>query len=172
MPGHDQAQDRAVGIRLLTHRANRMTYAQIAEVEGYADASGARMALLRALARHEAESAHELRTIENMALDTDERALRTIISNPALPGKDRVAAVNARTRLSARRARLNGLDAPVQIAVGAGSLAELDDALTLLEEIVKGQVVGSHELGPDDEPLTAGDGSPDRGPAEGSTGND
>lgn len=147
-PGHDQALDRANAIRLLTLRAAGMTYEQIAQEVGYADGSGARQALMRALERHEAENVTELRTIENLRLDTDERALRAIIGDTSASVKDRVAAINARTRLSARRARMNGLDAPVQVQLSAGVAAELEDALRELGDtigVVPGEVLSTHD---------------------------
>lgn len=139
-PGHDQAMERANAVRLLTLRAARMTYAQIAEELGYADASGARNALLRALDRHEAENVAQLRTLENLSMDTDERALRVIIGDPATPVRERVAAIRARTQLGARRSRLNGLDAPIQVALSAGVEAELADALAEVGAVVFGTV--------------------------------
>lgn len=113
----DQALDRANAIRILTLRTQRLTYDQIAKELGYADASGARHALLRALDRHEAENVTELRALENLGLDADERVLRAVIADPQATARDKVAAVNARTRLSARRARMNGLDAPMQVSL-------------------------------------------------------
>ena len=155
-PGHDQATDRANAIRLLTLRAAGMSYEQIAQEVGYADGSGARQALLRALQRHESENVAELRQIENLRLDTDERALRAIIGDTQRPAGERIRAIDARTRLSARRARMNGLDAPVQVQLSAGVQAELSDALAELGEIlgiVPGTVVGEvHDEPVDPQP--------------------
>lgn len=134
--GHDTATVYARGARLLRLRTMRLTYAQIAESEGYADPASARNALIRALDRHEVENAGELRQIENMALDSDERVLRGVISDPAQPLTARLRAIDTRTRLSARRSRLNGLDAPVQVAISAGVQADLHDALAELDSVV------------------------------------
>ena len=150
-PGHDQAAERASAIRLLTLRAGGLTYEQIAAETGYADASGARQALLRALDRHEAENAAELRTVENLRLDTDERALRAIISDRDLPPAVRIRAIDTRTRLSARRARMNGLDAPVQVAISAGVQADLEDALAEIHDLVFGEVTAVHDETPPSE---------------------
>lgn len=139
--GHDQALDRASGANLLRLRMMGMTYEQMATEAGYADGSGARQALLRALDRHEAENALQLRSLENLRLDGDERVLRTIIGDTTAPHAARIRAIDARTRLSARRARMNGLDAPVQVQLSAGIEADLHDALRELEEaIVPGEV--------------------------------
>jgi hypothetical protein len=138
---HDQAMDYARAARLLRLRAMRFTYAQIAEEEGYADGAGARNALIRALERHEAENVRELRALENLALDEDERMLRTVITDRSVELGTRIRAVDARTRLSARRARMNGLDAPVKVELSAGAQAAMDAALQLAEQVVTGDVL-------------------------------
>lgn len=150
--GHDTAADRATAIRLLTLRTAGMTYEQIAEEVGYSDRGTARHALMRALDRHEAESVTQLRAIENMRLDSDERVLRSIISSTSQPVADRLRAIDARTRLSARRARMNGLDAPQQLQVTSGAQAALHDALADLRTVVLGEVLDSH-----DEPVEVDD---------------
>ena len=144
VPGHDSATELARGARLLRLRAARMTYEQIAAEMGYADKAAARNALIRALQRHEAENVTELRTLENLALDADERVLRGIIQDPQAPPAARIKAVDSRVRLSARRSRLNGLDAPIQVALSAGVAADLQDALAEAEAVlVRGEVLHS-----------------------------
>lgn len=148
-PGHDQAEDRITTARLIRLRRDGMSYQQIAEQTGYADGSGARQALLRALDRHEADSARELRILENAALDADQLALRAIITDRSIDPAIRIRAIDARTRLSARRARLNGLDAPVQVAVSSEAVARLDAVLAEADEfmrtVVPGQVLSEHD---------------------------
>lgn len=136
---HDPAMDYARASRLLRLRAMRFTYAQIAEEEGYSGGAAARNALIRALERHEAENVRELRALENLALDEDERMLRIVIGDRSNDLAVRIRAVDARTRLSARRSRLNGMDAPVQVAISAGVQAELRDALAEVYTLVTGR---------------------------------
>lgn len=148
--GHDDALEVARGARLLRLRAARLTYAQMAEQEGYANAGNARRALGRALARHEAENVVELRAIENEALDQDERVIRQIILNVEAPDATRLRAIDTRTRLSARRSRLNGMDAPLQVEVSAGVQQQLAAALDSVREVIYGQVTDVT-----DEPMEA-----------------
>jgi hypothetical protein len=63
-------------------------------------------------------------------------------------------------RLSARRARLYGMDAPTQIALSVNIKAEMEAALDDLERVVLGEVIRSDVL--DDEPaeVSADDGRP------------
>lgn len=135
-PGHDSADRVARGAELLRLRMLGMSYDQIAEQAGYSDKGAARHALMRALDRHEAENAAQLRHIENLRLDADERVLRSIIGDASLSASARIRAIDSRTRLSARRARMNGLDAPVAVQISAGVAAGLEDALRELDEAV------------------------------------
>lgn len=129
------------GTQLIRDKAVGLTYAQLAEKHGYADASGARHAFLRAMARHEAENAAHLRAVENERYELDQAELRAIIMDRRQAAATRIKAIDARTRAAARFARLNGLDAPVQVAISAGVQAELADALVELSEVVLGEVV-------------------------------
>lgn len=138
-PGHDQALTLARAAALMRDRANSLTYAEMAERHGYADPSGARQALLRALERREADNARHLRTIENDRYELDQRALRAIIVDPQATAATRIRAIDARTRSAARHARLNGLDAPVQVAISAGVAADLADALAEVEQVIMGE---------------------------------
>lgn len=150
-PGHDTADERANAIRILTLRVQRLTYAQIADEMGYSDAGSARHALMRALDRHEAENVTQLRTLENLGLDADERRLAAIAANPEVKPRDQISAVDAKTRLRARRARLNGLDAPVKVEVSASIQQELQAALEEYlsaargAETVTGEVTEVHD---------------------------
>lgn len=144
-PGHDQAHDRAAGAELMRLRMMGMSYAQIAVQAGYADGSGARNALLRALDRHEAENATQLRTVENLRLDADERVLRSIIGDTNQKIPDRLKAIDSRTRLSARRSRLNGLDAPVQVQLDIDAAREL-----LVERLLRAREQRAAVLNPPD----------------------
>lgn len=154
--GADMALDRARATELLRDRAFGLTYEQLAERHGYADGSGARQALLRALDRHEAGNVRHLRAIENERYEMDQRDLRAVIADRTLPPTTRIRAIDARTRSAARHARLNGLDAPVQVQISAGARADMDDALSALRETVQGYVLAvSDEPIPDDEPEDA-----------------
>lgn len=137
----DRSREVANGIQLVKWRALGMTYEQIAEQAGYSDPATARHALMRALDRHEAENVAQLRTLENIAYDSDQRALRSIISDPETKPDIRIAAINARTRSAARHARLNGLDAPVRLAVTSPTQLELMQAMEEFREVVLGEVV-------------------------------
>lgn len=133
----DIALDQMRGVALMKDKALGFTYAELAERHGYADVSGARQALLRALDRHEADSAATLRAVENERYELDQRVLRTMIGDPNLSAEKRIRAIDARTRSVARYARLNGLDAPVQVQLSAGVQAELADALEELAEVLE-----------------------------------
>src|SRR5512143_3246262 len=127
-PGHDSVYERIVGIELVRLRADGLTYDQIAERAGYSDRSTARQAVLRVLDRHEVENVGQLRKLENLAHDAHVAVCRAISDNDSLPPEVRLKAIDTRTRPAARHARLNGLDAPQQIAVTSITQIELAQA--------------------------------------------
>lgn len=159
----DQALDRATAIRLLTLRTQGLTYEQIAVEAGYSDHGAARNALMRALNRHEAENVAQLRTLENLRLDADERQLRAIVNDSEQKPAIRIRAIDARTRLSARRARMNGSDAPQQLVVSSGAYLEVQEALAALrarvlpdDDTVPGEVTDRRDDPPDDDDADPG----------------
>lgn len=143
-PGHDDAMEAARAAALLRDRALGLTYDEIAERHQYSHRSNARQALLRALDARVADNAAHLRAIENERYEMDQRVIRAIIADPQSPPATRLRAIDTRTRSAARHARLNGLDAPLQVALSAGVEADLMDALAEAEAIfheVTGEVV-------------------------------
>lgn len=145
-PGHDAAVSAATRAEMVALRLQGFTYEQIAERHGYATASAARQVVMRALAHVEAANVRDMRTLENARLDRAQAGLWPKV----LQGDPR--ATDTWLRLSQRRARLNGLDAPVQVAISAGVKADLDDALADLETVVFGEVLTVRDDDPDDDP--------------------
>lgn len=173
-PGQDHAMSNDRVLKAMRLKRLGASWEAIAQEMGYADGSGPRNLVMRYLELNTAESAAQLRAIENQRLDVAVQALLSVITDHTKTPEQRIRAADALTRNSARRARLNGLDAPVQVAVGAGSLAELDDALALLEAVVTGEVIESHDEPADPEPrpepdagLRPGDAGPGGGPGQG-----
>lgn len=164
VPGHNAALDRIRGTAMIEDYAFGLTYEQLAEKHGYSDRGSARGALLRALDRHEAEAARHLRVVENARYELDQRVLRAVIADRDKPTLERIRAIEARTRSSARNARLNGLDAPQQLVVSSGAVAQVTDALAALEELVLGED-GVYAAEPDNP--AEDDGSPSDPPATG-----
>lgn len=154
-PGNDSAAAAATRIRAVSLRLAGLSYDQIAEQAGYSDRSTARHAVMRALDRAEEANVGELRTVENHRLDRAQAAIW-----PAVLRGD-TKAVDTFLRLSARRSRLNGLDAPQVLEVSSPARVALEDALGQLREVVLGQVIEEGD-GDDDEPgpdaLTTGGG--------------
>lgn len=145
-PGHDMARAAARRAQAVRLRLAGASYDQIAQVAGYSHKSSARQAVMRALDRMEQESVNELRALENARLDADEVVLRSLINDAGLPAQRRIAAIDSRLRLAQRRARLYGLDAPVQVALSAGVAADLEDALLEAEAVfVQGEVLSSED---------------------------
>lgn len=146
VPGHTSLTSAARRSRAVTLRLMGFSYDEVAQQCGYTDRSTARKTVMRALDKYEAARVGEMRIEENARLDRAQAAIW-----PAVMKGD-TKAVDTYLRLSARRARMNGLDAPQQVAVTTGAQAALQDALADLRTVVLGEVLESVEVPDDDEP--------------------
>jgi hypothetical protein len=166
-PGADQAMLRDREAKALRLRRLGGTYDQIAREMGFADASGARQLIMRALDRVVAEGVVQLRSLENQRLDVTTSVLMGIATDAGKSSMERIRAVEAHTRVSARRSRLNGLDAPMQVQVTGGALSALDDALKLLEDVVMHDVIPGEVVKQDDDAEPGAGGGAAAGPGTG-----
>ncbi|MEV5429260.1 hypothetical protein [Streptomyces sp. NPDC052701] len=105
MMGRKLAED-ARQVKALELAAEGKTYSEIAAALGYSDKSGARKLVQRALAARADPSAAQLRVIEGVRLDM---LLRAVWPH-AMKGE--TESVREAVRISERRAKLFGLDAP------------------------------------------------------------
>jgi hypothetical protein len=110
-----------------------LTYSEIADRLGYSHASGARMAVMALLRENAVEETDEMRLIENARLDAWTAAL-----TPACTKGD-PRAIDTAVRVAARRARLNGLDRPLAIAVTPAVRSDAVEALERLRTTILGQ---------------------------------
>lgn len=139
--GHsDQTGDAARAQAMMKRRTEGATWETIAEEFGYTNRSSPRQLVQRVLDTMTVETVDQYRELSNARLDVGLRALVPLIEDAKADPNVRIRAVDSLIRLEARRARLNGLDAPVKVEVSAGVQAELDDALRELRDA----------LGPDD----------------------
>jgi len=74
--------------------------------------------------------AEELREIENARLDVAQAAIWPKVK------KGNMDAIDSFIRLSARRSRMNGLDAPQKVQVGGNVRLEMEEALGALERLL------------------------------------
>jgi len=96
-------------VRVLELRKTGMTWTRISELTGYADASGAYRAYIRALKRVVKEPAEQVRTLEIERLDY----LWNSLMAKATDGDPQ--AIGVMLRIMERRSRLLGLDAPTKV---------------------------------------------------------
>lgn len=154
-PAHDLARASARRAQAVRLRIQGATYESIARICGYSDKKSAWEAVNRALGRVEVESVNNLRALENARFDADEYVLRTIIADTNAPASTRIKAIDSRGQLASRRARLNGTNAPIQVAISAGVAADLADAISeaeaVLTDFIPGEVLASREDPPEDE---------------------
>jgi len=146
---HDRAEGTARRVRAVALRLSGLTYDQVAEQAGYSDRGTARRAVLAALDHVEAESVAEYRALENARYDRAQAALWPLVTGPrlgtgqanAVSDDIKIKAVNSWLGIATRRARLNGLDAPQQVVIGSGTVAELEDLLGEYREVIAGEVI-------------------------------
>lgn len=82
----------------------------------------------------------EMRKIENLRLDRAQAAIWPQV----LEGDHK--AIDAYLKISSRRSRLNGMDAPLQIELSAHVKIEMQQALAELQQIVLGEVIEEGEV--------------------------
>jgi transposase len=131
--------DRLRGVKAMQLRTAGLTYQQIADRLG-CGAAAARDMVKRALARAERLEVKDLRELENTRLDQAQAAIWARVLRGDLAAMDRFL------RISERRARLNGLDAPTAVNISLGVRAEMEQALAELSTVIEGEV----EEQPDD----------------------
>jgi hypothetical protein len=129
-------------------RAHGQTFDAIAKALGFTDRSAARKAVERCLADTLAEPAADLRTLELASLDEMKLAawgvlnathwmvqggkiVRDDLGTPVVDHAPKMAAVDRLMKISERRSKLLGLDAPVEVV--PVSIEALDAAILELE---------------------------------------
>lgn len=110
------------------------TYEQIGDRLGVSPMEAHRI-IERAMSSQPDEAVALRRKMENARLDR----LQLSIWDDALKGD--VKAIDAYLRISQRRSRLNGMDAPLQIELSGHVRMEMEQALDELQQIVLGEVV-------------------------------
>lgn len=131
--------------QMLAAKAAGATWQQIADEFGYATRQAAMRFVHSHTSRHLAAGIDAYRAVENEKLDMVEAELWPILQNDEHDVALRIRAADSINRLSARRSRLNGWDAPVKVDLSVGVRAELLDALAELRDLVEGEVVQAHD---------------------------
>ena len=132
-----RAKQSARRTEALTLRLAGLSYEQIGTKLGIQEDS-ARDLVERTLSTAHNRAADSEREVENARLDRAQAAIWTRVLEGDLK------AVDTFLRLSQRRARMNGLDAPTNINVSVNVRAEMEQALATLEQVVLGEVIESH----------------------------
>ena len=136
LDGARRSRQAARRAEALAYKLAGLPNAQIAERMGVSE-SGVIDLINRTLERATNKAAEEMRDIENARLDRAQAAIWTKV----LAGDTK--AVDTFLRISQRRARLNGLDAPTSINLSVSVRQEMEAALATLENVVLGQVISS-----------------------------
>jgi transposase len=121
-----------------------MSFEQVGDRLGITK-QAARDMVHRSLDVAESRAVDEMRELENARLDRAQTAIWTKVLNGDLK------ALDAFLKISQRRARLNGLDAPTKIDLKIGIRAEMEAALSELENVVLGEVISRSDEDSDAE---------------------
>lgn len=132
-PGRDE-WDRARRAQALSFRLAGLSWEQIGQRLNISP-QGATDMVNRTLTRAENRLVEEMRDLEGQRLDRAQLA----IWSKVLDGDPR--AVDTFLRISARRAKLFGLDAPTKVALSLEIRQEMDEALARLEKVILGEVI-------------------------------
>lgn len=120
-----------------------LTHEQIAERLSISRA-GVTDLIDRTLSTVENRAAEKARSLENQRLDRAQAAIWTKVLNGDLK------AIDSFLKISARRARMNGLDEPTRVNLSINVRAEMEQALQALEAVVLGEVI---DAVPDDSAI-------------------
>lgn len=116
----DRIDHRARAAEATRLRAEGLPYREIADRLGYSSENAANKAVLALLRRTEAEAVADLRALEAERLDHLTRVTLEGITASAQSGQGLSAPlVSAAVRISERRARLLGLDAPQRLEMAS-----------------------------------------------------
>lgn len=124
-----RAEQRARAATALRMRTEGASFATIADELGYATPNSACKSVQSLLRRVEHEAADEARALEGARLDALHNAVWPAALAGDLPSVDRVL------KISERRSKLLGLDAPQRVDLGASDV-DLDGAVSALLELV------------------------------------
>jgi hypothetical protein len=129
-----QEEMKAKRLEATSLRLAGLTWEQIGDRLGMSD-QGARSLVETNLERANQREVDMLRAIENQRLDKAMSAIwRDVLSGD-------LKAIDTFLKISQRRSRLNGLDAPQKIDMNLNIRQEMEQALNNLESMVLGQVV-------------------------------
>jgi transposase len=130
--------DRTRRMEALSLKLAGLGYEQIAERMNMS-VSGVKDMVNRTLERAENTAVEEMRSLENERLDRAQAAIWTQVLQGDLK------AIDTFLRISTRRAKMNGLDAPTQINLSVDVRREMEEALSKLEDVVLGEVIHVHD---------------------------
>lgn len=150
----DRIDHRARAAEATRLRAEGVPYREIADRLGYPSENAANKAVLGLLQRTEADAVADLRALEAERLDHLTRVtLEGIVASVQSAQGLSAPLVSAAVRISERRARLLGLDAPQQVQIG--SPADIDGVAREFTALLEAAAAGHTPPTDHDRPTTA-----------------
>ncbi|MCF8786881.1 hypothetical protein [Rhodococcus ruber] len=136
-------EDRERQRRALDLKREGYTWAEVADMVGYASKQSAQRGVERLLDRIEAEDVDLYRAVEGARLDAawrEQWAHLAAMNKSGTPAAvtASAAAVSSLVRISERRSKLLGLDAPTKVDVGSSSI-DLDGTVAAIMSALDGE---------------------------------
>lgn len=130
-----------------------LSWEAISTRQGYSDRNGSRKLVERYAQALLAEQAEHMRATWNETHRLQLSSAAAIMADPNSAPLVKLRANDTITRIARSSAKLNGLDAPIRIEVGDAARAAVEQALSLLEDTVLGEVtdVTDEPIEDDDE---------------------
>lgn len=132
-------------------RAMGLSWTVISERQGYSDRNGSRQLVERYATDLLAEQQEQMRATWNETHRLQLASAAAIMADPNATPLVKLRASDTITRIARSSAKLNGLDAPIRIEVGDAARAAVEQALSLLEDTVLGEVTDVRDEPTDDE---------------------
>lgn len=106
--------------RVIELKSRGLTFEQIAKsgIEHVSHPAQAKRCFDRGLANRTKIAADQYRMLENEKLDLAERTVITIMTDSNAERRERLKAADSLVNIAARRAKLNGIDAPAEVDPG------------------------------------------------------
>lgn len=143
----DRIDRRARAVEATRLRAEGVPYREIADRLGYPSENAANKAVLALLRRTEAEAVADLRALEAERLDHLTRVtLEGIAASVQSPQGLSASLITAAVRISERRTRLLGLEAPQQVQIG--SPVDIDEIAREFTALLDVPVAGHPQSAP------------------------
>jgi transposase len=140
-----RVEEKARRVEAMTFRMAGLSWEQVADRMDMS-VGGVRAMVERGLERADQREVENMRAMENARLDRAQAAIWSKVLNGDYK------AIDTFLRISQRRSKINGMDAPMQVDLNVSIRQEMEQALNELETMVLGPIVQGEVVRGDSDP--------------------